>query len=182
MFVGFCAEWNTAAGDRLKQKVLGKQEVFYGGKIFSGKSVAPPASKAKDNKILERLSTQSQSLLLKEQAELQARKNDNQFQQRLLNPTAGNGRLPGFFFLFTGFSTLAGLSGQALRPPSGQLDVPHRIQKGNRLTGRVLSGALVPRRRFQELDALQRRPDGHQGQGQRRDGSVARRRQIRLGS
>ena len=98
MFVGFCAEWNTAAGDRLKQKVLGKQEVFYGGKIFSGKSVAPPASKAKDNKILERLSTQSQSLLLKEQAELQARKNDNQFQQRLLTPTAGNGRLPGFFF------------------------------------------------------------------------------------
>ena len=103
MFVGFCAEWNTAAGDRLKQKVLGKQEVFYGGKIFSGKSVAPPASKAKDNKILERLSTQSQSLLLKEQAELQARKNDNQFQQRLLNPTAGNSRLPGFFSSLLGF-------------------------------------------------------------------------------
>ena len=36
---------STNAEDRLKQKVLGKQEVFYGGQIFSGKSVAPPASK-----------------------------------------------------------------------------------------------------------------------------------------
>ena len=31
--------------DRLKQNVLGKEEVFYGGQIFSGKIVAPPASK-----------------------------------------------------------------------------------------------------------------------------------------
>lgn len=31
--------------DRLKQKVLGKQEVFYGGQLFSNKVVAPPASK-----------------------------------------------------------------------------------------------------------------------------------------
>jgi len=35
----FCTE------DRLKHKVLGKQEVFYGGQLFSGKIVAPPASK-----------------------------------------------------------------------------------------------------------------------------------------
>lgn len=31
--------------DRLKQKVLGKDEVFYGGQLFNGRVVAPPATK-----------------------------------------------------------------------------------------------------------------------------------------
>ena len=37
--------FNCQTEDRLKQKVLGKEEVFYGGQIFTGKVVAPPASK-----------------------------------------------------------------------------------------------------------------------------------------
>ena len=36
---------NSFSEDRLKQKVLGKQEVFYGGQLFTNKVVAPPASK-----------------------------------------------------------------------------------------------------------------------------------------
>ena len=73
--------------------MLGKQEVFYGGKLFSGKVVAPPAAKGKDNKILESLKLQSQAMQLKEEEEMQAKKDNNDFVQRLKNPTAGSRNL-----------------------------------------------------------------------------------------
>jgi len=80
--------------DRLKQKVFGKQEVFYGGQLFSGKVVAPPASKIKDNKILSSLKLQGQAQLLKEEeAKLALLNSKTEFSQRLLNPTAGTRNL-----------------------------------------------------------------------------------------
>ncbi|XP_057364805.1 protein MCM10 homolog [Daphnia carinata] len=80
--------------DRLKQKVLGKNEVFYGGQMFTGKVVAPPASKVKDNKILDSLKMQNHALRLKEEEENLAKKSiQAQFSERLLNPTAGSRNL-----------------------------------------------------------------------------------------
>ena len=67
--------------------------MFYGGKIFSGKVVAPAASKAKDNKILDSLKLQSQALLMKEEEERAARAEKDPFAQRLKNPTAGTRNL-----------------------------------------------------------------------------------------
>lgn len=96
--------------DRLKQKVLGKDEVFYGGQLFTGKVIAPPASKvcsytsytgiifincfyilikAKDTKTLNALSMSEHAQRIKEEEELAKKNVKVEFTERLKNPTAG---------------------------------------------------------------------------------------------